>query len=219
MKRFIYKTTNLINGKFYIGQHSTENLDDGYMGSGTYLKKAFKKYGKENFKCEIIEIVNGSKDDLDNVEEFFIKHYIQKVGKKNMYNATEHASGCPKGHPAWNKGRSLSEEIRKKLSEVKKGRHRFEETKKKLSEANKGRHHSEESKKKISEVRKGIQFSEETKKKMSEAHSKKILCIETNVTYPSLSEAKRLTGVNIAGISNACNGKLKTAGGYHWKFV
>lgn len=52
---FIYKTTNLVNGKWYMGMHSTSNLEDGYVGSGTFLWKSIKKYGRENFKMEIQE--------------------------------------------------------------------------------------------------------------------------------------------------------------------
>jgi hypothetical protein len=54
---YIYKTTNLVNGKYYIGMHSTDNLEDGYIGSGKRLWYSINKYGKHNFKCEILEML------------------------------------------------------------------------------------------------------------------------------------------------------------------
>lgn len=54
MFHFVYKTTCKTNGKYYIGMHSTRDINDGYLGSGTILKKAVSKYGIENFEREII---------------------------------------------------------------------------------------------------------------------------------------------------------------------
>jgi hypothetical protein len=53
---FIYKTTNTLTGKFYVGMHSTNTLSDGYFGSGVYLRRSLRKYGKENHTMEILEI-------------------------------------------------------------------------------------------------------------------------------------------------------------------
>ena len=52
---YIYKTTCKVTGKYYIGMHSTDNLDDGYIGSGKILGYSIRKHGKENHICEIIE--------------------------------------------------------------------------------------------------------------------------------------------------------------------
>lgn len=54
---YIYKTTNLVNGKWYIGMHSSDSLEDEYIGSGKMLWYSVKKYGRENFKMEILEFL------------------------------------------------------------------------------------------------------------------------------------------------------------------
>ena len=67
----------------YVGVHSTDNLEDDYFGSGTYLRHAIKKYGRENFTKQIIEIFNDRSSALAKEKEIVSDAYIQK---KSVYN-------------------------------------------------------------------------------------------------------------------------------------
>ena len=69
---YIYLITNKINGKIYIGKHSTDNLNDGYMGSGLIIKRAIAKDGKDNFTKEYLAFCD-SEDTLNYLEKFYIK--------------------------------------------------------------------------------------------------------------------------------------------------
>ncbi len=66
-KYIVYKTTNKINGMYYVGFHKTRDLDDGYMGSGIYLRRAIEKYGIENFEREILHIYS-TQDEAEQKE-------------------------------------------------------------------------------------------------------------------------------------------------------
>lgn len=198
---YIYKTTNLVNGKIYIGQHKHDKLDNSYIGGGLKLQKAIKKYGKENFKCEHIEECKDYKT-LNEREIYWIAFY-NSTNKKIGYNIESGGNQSP-----------LSEETKKKLSKKRKGKHLSEETKrkiskatagknnpmygkhfseeilKKISETSKGRHHSEESRKKMSEKRKGKKFSEEHNKNLSKALKGRIFSEEHR---RRISESKKGT--------------------------
>ena len=203
---YIYKITNLINGKTYIGQHKYKKLNDSYMGSGKHLKSAKAKYGIENFKKEILVFGIVRKDFIDLLEKEYIKFY-RSIGKAE-YNIADGGMGgsipgINKGKTPWNKGIPMSNEQKMKISKANKGRKLTEEQKIKISKTHKGKSTwnkgkkceplSEEHKKKISESEKGRKFSEETKRKISKALTGKHLSEETKMKLSKLNKGKKLS--------------------------
>ncbi len=73
---YFYKIQNLINGKFYYGIHSTNKLNDGYLGSGLNIKSSIKKYGKKNFKKKILIFFDSRIDAFNYEEKFIIKDIL-----------------------------------------------------------------------------------------------------------------------------------------------
>ena len=148
MYGYIYQTTCLINNKKYIGQHKSNNFDTSYLGSGKTFIKALNKYGKENFKCELLKECY-DRDDLNESEKYFIKKY-DAVNSDDYYNISEGGEGhCCE---PWNKGKHGVQEWTTKMEEA------FE----------KGRHlpASDKLKKKLSEYRKNVIVSDDTKEKL-----------------------------------------------------
>ena len=113
MYGFIYITTNLVNGKKYLGQRKYSKGWESYLGSGVAFKKALKKYGKENFKREII-IEAETAEELNQFEkELSIKYDV--VNSDNWYNLC-YGGGATTGYV-------FSEESKRKMSEKAKGRY------------------------------------------------------------------------------------------------
>lgn len=79
----IYKITNQIDGKFYIGSHKTKDLNDNYMGSGKYLKRAQEKYGIENFKKEILFVFETAEEMYAKEAEIVNEDFL---ATENTYN-------------------------------------------------------------------------------------------------------------------------------------
>lgn len=114
---YLYRITNLINNKEYIGVHSSKSLKDSYYGSGRLIKLAIKKYGKENFKKEILMLANSYKEVLKLekivVDDIYIKNRL-------TYNIRKGGNGGMNGedNPFFNK--THSQETKDKLSKFRK---------------------------------------------------------------------------------------------------
>ena len=175
---YIYITTNLLNNMKYIGQHSSNVFDKNYFGSGKLIKEALKEYGRENFKCEIIEWCS-SYEEINEREIYWINYY-QADKNDSFYNIAYGGSNSKyalrgEKHPFYNKKHKRDSLI--KMSESKTGdknpmygHHQSEETKRKIGDAQKGennhmygkheeaywfnKHRDEKTKKKISQTRK-----------------------------------------------------------------
>jgi len=96
-----YKTTNKINGKIYIGIHVTDNIHDGYMGSGTYLFRAIKKYGIENFEKEILKTFESREEMLVWETETVNSDFVDRDDTYNISNG---------GYGGWDRARVIAEQ-------------------------------------------------------------------------------------------------------------
>lgn len=145
----IYKITNKLNGRFYIGKHITEDLNDDYMGSGKLIKKAIEKYGIENFEKEVIRIYD-NEHDMNIAESLLID-----LNDKKIYNLQ------PGGKGSWSyineNNLSNTIEIKKKKS-IKMKKYWDEEKRKDKSEKMK----------EYNKVHGTERYSEETKKRFED---------------------------------------------------
>ena len=151
----IYRITNNINGKTYIGQHKYTDEDNPmykYAGSGKLLHYAYKKYGIENFSTEVLYKRIQYKETADSMEIWAIEKE-RKSNPSGCYNILKGGQGNRAYQPSEDSKKQISETLKQYYSNhinLFTGKHHTEATKKKISKANKGRHHSNQAKKNIS---------------------------------------------------------------------
>jgi group I intron endonuclease len=87
---YLYKITNLVNNKIYVGVHKTRNLNDGYMGSGKVILSAIEKYGKQNFVKEILEYFDTASDMFSRENEIVNEEFLKR---DDVYNLRKGGSG------------------------------------------------------------------------------------------------------------------------------
>lgn len=201
----IYKITNIVNNKIYIGQ-TTKSINSSYLGSGTIIIKAVKKYGKDSFIKEVLEVL----EDLCELSEREI-YWIE------YYNSTDRNIGY--NISSGGNGGNLGEIVNKKLSDISKesGRLIGNKLRSGVPPINKGVAMSEEQKDKLRKPK-----TDEHKRKLSEVrigkHTKPIICLNNNEIYESIKEAANslnLTGPNIIKV---LKGGAKKTKGYIFEY-
>jgi hypothetical protein len=174
MKYTVYRTTNVVNHKIYVGVHKTDGSPDNYIGSGDALKRSIRKYGKHNFSKEILF-------EYDTPEEAFGMERIivdaDFVARTDTYNLTigghgsmsnNNSTGRPKGTPSKYKGKTYDEIYTPEYAAIK--RELLSKARTGVASPMKGIRHSEESKEKMSRsIRSNPRiFAEEDRRVMSE---------------------------------------------------
>ena len=158
----VYKTTCLLNGKIYIGQHQTYDPNDNYLGSGRELLVDIQKFGRENFKREILFDFDNFTDmdskEKELVTESFVARddtYNIRLGGQNPEVERICAMGREKLHHLWKENKNWNNDFRRKKSEILK--HIWRERPEIYNNFHgnpmsfKGKHHTEETKQKMRE--------------------------------------------------------------------
>lgn len=182
MYGYVYKGTNLVNNKIYIGQHKATKFDEKYHGSGTLWRRACAKYGLENIKIELLEWCK-TRQELNDREAYYIKTFNSQdilVGY-NILGDDKSPHSCS-GEKNGMYGKHHSEETKKKLSEI--AKRRPKKTKEEyLKQGRPGVPKSEEHKKAISAALKGRRPSGNTLLSVKKANSKPFEIFDMNYIF------------------------------------
>lgn len=194
----IYRATNLITGKSYIGR-TTSALNKRLSWHYSNAKKrqhkhnkffdALLEFGVFDWEWDILETTN-DKEKSYKLEEFYIQKYD---AIENGYNTK------PGDRTPWVKGKKMPEEFREKIRGKNNGMY--------------GKTHSEEYRIWRSEHMSKIQLGK------NNHTARKVYCIELDKTWDTVKEASTGLGINKDSISHNCRGVNKSAGGYHFKYV
>ena len=218
----VYKITNLKNGKIYIGitnqgANTTrwyKHCSDANVGSCFPLHNAIRKYGKENFQINVIEIMDGfDYDQLKEREVYWIKHY-DSYNREKGYNLTLGGDGTF--------GRFHSEETKDKIRQKAIGRKVSNAAKQKMSESQKNvkRNYSELAK--LSNKKRWSNIEYRKRASINNHKNKKVLQYTLNLEfikeYINVADAGRSITKPPQNIASCARGRLKTAYGFIWKY-
>lgn len=232
----IYQITNNLTGQFYIGssQNTTKRKYTHFSQlrhnkhPNQHLQRAFAKYGEAAFsfhvvaRCSINKLLKTEQLFLDELQP----HYNIATDAASGMRGRKHTPEAVASMKAKLKGRKLTKQWKKRISEAHKGKVQgphSEEHKRKISEGNKGKVLPQEVKNKISKANKGRKRSAEVRKANGERKSIAVIriCPKTGEQkiYPSMTAAKEEGGFDQTNISRCCRGLQKTHKSYIWKFA
>lgn len=200
MYGYIYITTNLVNNKKYLGKHAKPEFDKSYYGSGTILKKAIEKYGKENFVSEPIDWAE-SKEELNQKEIQWI-YNLNAVDSDEYYNLAIGGDGAGNGkdHPMYRDHRFAGENnpMYGKVGKLN-PMYGIKRTGSNNPNYGKGDKITGSNNPRASAV---IQYD-----------------LEGNIVreYSVMKDVKKF-GFSISCVSDCCRGRTKTSGGYIWRY-
>lgn len=198
----IYRITNLVNGKTYIGQHKYSNEAKPmykYWGSGKILKQAYKLYGKDHFKREVLYSRIISQETANSVEQFAINK--ERMLGKAEYNIAK-GGDCGYHHRPTDETKKLISEGLKEYFKTDEGKAQIEYSKSKQSYWTKENYKWTE--------RRAIAAAK---------RRHKVICVETGIIYNSIKEAEASVPHCGHKICEVLKGTRERAGGYHWRIV
>lgn len=205
----VYKVTNKINGKIYIGitiktlEHRKRIHIRDSKTKDTYFYRALRKYGEDNFEWEIIDTAE-TKEELEELEKYYIKLYDSFDNKEKGYNTT---SG---GYSLY----EITEEEKQKRSKRVKGKNNPMYG---VESPMKGKTFTKEHRRKISNALKGSYRPHVIGSNNPSA--KQVINLDTGEVFGTLSEASKKYNISRQAIGKVCNGHSQTAKGYRWAFI
>lgn len=213
MIHYIYKITNLKNNKIYIGKHSSKKTNDNYYGSGVAIKRAIKKYGKENFKKEILCYCDNEKE-LNAKERYYINFYDTY---KKGYNMTFGGEGMLGYKPS--EQQKIRQSMTQKLKFMNEPEYREKLSKKaKLRTGEKNPFFGKKLPQSHIEKMRKARIKAITGKNNPSAV--KVKCIELNLIFDTAKDAALFVGLKYStSILKAAKGQRNKAGGYRWLLV
>lgn len=224
---YIYKVTNKINSKSYVGKHASNHEFDDYLGSGILINKAIKKYGKENF-CKIV-LEYCTPENINDREKIWIEK--ENCLNPNGYNIAKGGEGGDliSRHPD-------NDQIRKDISRRVQSFYDNEsdEHREWRSKRNKGKTRTDDTRHNISTGRRGIKFTDEHKKHISDAcieymknvpryNQRAVKCYDDEGNFieelDSIQKAAKKYEVNAREICNMCKKKRNKIKKFNFRYA